>query len=55
MREQQVRALLDDPYPDNDAGPAMVGVRPRDFQEGLPEAVKLRPNFNGSPPRKTGW
>lgn len=55
MQDQQRRAMLDDPYPDTDAGPEMLGVRPRDFQQSLPEAEKLRPNFYASPPRRVGW
>ena len=55
MRDQQIRALWDDPYPDTEAGPEMVGVRPREYQQSLPEAVKLRPNFYAPPPRRSGW
>lgn len=40
MRYQQSRAILHDPYPDVDAGPDVVGARPRDFQQPLPPAVR---------------
>jgi hypothetical protein len=39
---QQTRALRYDPYPENEAGPAMVGVRPREYQKPPPEASRAR-------------
>ncbi|GAA4423477.1 hypothetical protein [Bremerella cremea] len=43
VEQQRLRALHSDPYPDTDAGPEMVGVRPRDYNKSLPEAVKNQP------------
>ncbi|HZZ74181.1 MAG TPA: membrane or secreted protein [Pirellulales bacterium] len=40
-----------DPYPDNDAGPTMEGVRPPGFDRPWPEPVQARWTFpNGRPP-----
>ncbi len=39
---QRNKAAVQDPYPDPDAGPAVVGGRPRGFQKPLPEPVKAR-------------
>ncbi len=39
---QQGRAVLHDPYTDNTAGPEVVGVRPRDFQEPATDQQKAR-------------
>jgi len=33
---QRQRAMLHDPYVDNDAGPEVVGLRPRDFERKRP-------------------
>lgn len=40
LRQQQIRASVFDLYGDNDAGPEIVGGRPRDFQKPAPEAVR---------------
>lgn len=40
--QQQLDATQFDPYADNDAGPEIVGARPRDFQRPAPEAVRAR-------------
>ncbi len=49
MQQQQLRAMSYDPYPDNNLGPAMVGVRPREFQKPAAEAPKIQPHaFWGS-------
>lgn len=37
---QRNEAQLHDPYPDPDAGPAIVGGRPREFQKPLAEPVR---------------
>lgn len=42
LLNQQFRATLHDPYPDQDAGPEMTGVRPPLFREPLPEPVRTR-------------
>ena len=39
---QRNNAVLHDPYPDNDAGPEMVGVRPREYQKPRAEPVRSR-------------
>jgi hypothetical protein len=40
---QQHRATIYDPYADNDAGPEIVGARPREFAKPRPEAVRSQP------------
>jgi len=42
VQQQQLRATVHDPYPDQDAGPEIVGGRPRDFSQPLPEPVRNR-------------
>ena len=37
---QQQQAVVHDPYPDNDQGPEVVGVRPRDYDKPLAEPVR---------------
>jgi hypothetical protein len=44
---QQARALRYDPYPDNESGPAMVGVRPREYDVPPPEPSRARWYLNG--------
>jgi hypothetical protein len=44
-QSQQNRALRYDPYPENDSGPAMVGVRPREYQQSPPEPSRARWNL----------
>ncbi len=39
---QQNRALRYDPYPENEPGPTMVGVRPREYQMPPPEPSRAR-------------
>ena len=39
---QQNRAVRFDPYPENEMGPPMVGVRPRDYENPLPEPTRSR-------------
>jgi hypothetical protein len=39
---QQNRAVRFDPYPENDQGPAMVGVRPRGYENPIPETSRAR-------------
>lgn len=36
-QQQRARAVFFDPFP-SDAGPSMVGVRPREYSKPLPEA-----------------
>lgn len=42
VEAQRSEAALHDPYPDPDAGPEVVGGRPREFQQPLPEPVRNR-------------
>jgi hypothetical protein len=42
VEQKRQRATVHDPYPDQNLGPEVVGGRPRDYQEPLPEAVKNR-------------
>jgi hypothetical protein len=51
MRQQQLGATMHDPYADNDAGPAVVGGRPRDFQKPLAEPVRSRLLTDSTMPR----
>ena len=44
--EQQRRAGLHDPYADVDAGPEVVGGRPREFQKPRPEPVRADPSYS---------
>jgi hypothetical protein len=39
---QRYNATLHDPYPDNDAGPAVEGGRPMAFEKPLAEPVRSR-------------
>jgi hypothetical protein len=39
---QQNRAVRFDPYPEKEMGPDMVGVRPRDYENPLPEPSRSR-------------
>ncbi|MEN6452374.1 MAG: hypothetical protein ABFC96_17940 [Thermoguttaceae bacterium] len=39
---QQKRALRYDPYPENEAGPALTGVRPREYDVPPPETSRAR-------------
>jgi hypothetical protein len=42
MSTQQQRAVLHDPFPDNQAGPEVVGGRPLDYFQPAPEPVRSR-------------
>lgn len=42
IHTQRNNAVLHDPYPDNDAGPEMVGVRPPSFQKPRDETIRSR-------------
>jgi hypothetical protein len=39
---QQARAEVFEPYPENDAGPAVVGGRPREYQDPRPSFAVLQ-------------
>jgi hypothetical protein len=42
IHQQRLRATIHDPYSDQDVGPEVVGGRPRDYQQPLPEPVRNR-------------
>lgn len=42
IQQQRLRATIHDPYPDQDLGPEVVGGRPREYQQPLPEPVRNR-------------
>jgi hypothetical protein len=42
---QQHAALYHDPYPMNDVAPEIVGGRPREYQQQIPEAVRAEQPF----------
>ncbi len=55
---QSARAVYHDPYPLNDLGPEVVGGRPREYQQPLPEATRNQlfsqpgmSSFYANPPR----
>ena len=41
-QQQQARAVKFDPYPEQELGPAVVGGRPRDYQNPPPETVRAQ-------------
>ncbi|MCA9246217.1 MAG: hypothetical protein KDA42_03850 [Planctomycetales bacterium] len=41
---QQARTSRFDPYPDPDAGPEIMGGRPRDFDTPVPEPKRVQDN-----------
>jgi hypothetical protein len=49
---QKARAVVIDPYPLNDIGPEVVGGRPREFANPMPEASRneltARPPWGGN-------
>ncbi|MDZ7617255.1 MAG: hypothetical protein U1E05_09635 [Patescibacteria group bacterium] len=40
--DQQARAEKFDPYPENEAGPAVEGGRPREYTKPIPEVDRAR-------------
>jgi hypothetical protein len=42
IQQQRIRATVHDPYPNPHMAPEVVGGRPRDYQEPLPEPVQNR-------------
>jgi hypothetical protein len=46
MQQQRLSATVHDPYADVDAGPEIVGGRPREFQKPLAEPVRSRPPWS---------
>lgn len=47
LQQQRLNASVHDPYVDNDAGPEVVGGRPRDFQKPWSEADRSRSWLSG--------
>jgi hypothetical protein len=43
LQQQRLGAAYHDPYTDQEAGPEVVGGRPRDFQKPLAEPVRSQP------------
>jgi hypothetical protein len=39
---QQNRAVRFDPYPENETGPTLVGVRPREYENPISEPARAR-------------
>jgi len=39
---QQNRAVRFDPYPENEPGPTLVGVRPREYEKPIAETSRAR-------------
>ncbi len=46
INQQQQRAVVHDPYGDNDAGPKIEGGRPREFEKPLAQPVRSNPLGN---------
>jgi hypothetical protein len=46
MNTQRSRALLHDPFPSNELGPAIHGSRPRGFDQPRSESQKIQSNPN---------
>ena len=42
IQHQQNRAVVHDPYPQNDIAPAEAAARPRDYEKPLPLPVRNR-------------
>jgi hypothetical protein len=42
IQQQRIRATVHDPYSDPNMAPEVVGGRPREYQEPLPEPVRNR-------------
>ena len=41
-KAKQNQAVRFDPYPENEMGPPMVGVRPPDYENPIPEPARAR-------------
>jgi hypothetical protein len=55
--DQQRNAIRYDPYPENEAGPRLTGVRPREYDRPIPEVDRSRWQ-NATPPGAApapGW
>src|SRR5271166_6600170 len=42
---QQARAQVFEPYPENEPGPPVVGARPREYQEPRAEVLRVQPRL----------
>jgi hypothetical protein len=52
IQQQRLSASVHDPYVDNDAGPEVVGGRPRDYQKPWSEADRSRSWLSGAQGRQ---
>jgi hypothetical protein len=50
IAQQQERAIVFDPFANNEIGPEVVGGRPRDFQRPMTEAARAQPFRLGGGP-----
>jgi hypothetical protein len=48
LQQQRLNASVHDPYADDDAGPEVVGGRPRDYQKPWSEADRSRSSLTGA-------
>lgn len=42
IRTQRYEAAIWDPYPDSSIGPAVIGARPREYMQQVPQAERSR-------------
>lgn len=42
IRQQRYEAAIWDPYPDSSIGPAVVGARPREYMQQVPQAERAQ-------------
>jgi hypothetical protein len=40
IRQQRYEAAIWDPYPDSSIGPAVIGARPREYMQQVPQAER---------------
>ena len=46
MNTQRARSMQHDPYPSNELGPPLLGIRPRGFDQPRSEVTQLQSNPN---------
>lgn len=44
MNSQRARSMQHDPYPSNELGPPILGIRPRDYDQPRSEVTQLQAN-----------
>jgi hypothetical protein len=42
IRQQRYEAAIWDPYPDSSMGPAVIGARPREYMQQVPQAERAQ-------------